>query len=274
MIDSTEFDNETKMQFDFGENWDNFSTDALTHESLQEAHLAFLQLMEGIELTDKRFLDIGFGQGLSLLNAGVLGAKIVGCDINPRCADVLLKNQALFPELADKKIPILVGSILDSSMIAKLRQESHGQDYDIVHSWGVLHHTGKMMSAIDNACSLVQANGFLILALYNKHWSSKAWLFIKWTYCHLPGVMQRFMIKLMYPVIFAAKLFVTGKNPLSQNRGMDFYYDVVDWVGGYPYEYIDPDDFIQVMNSKGFSCLRKIDPAVPTGCVEFVFQKV
>jgi 2-polyprenyl-6-hydroxyphenyl methylase/3-demethylubiquinone-9 3-methyltransferase len=78
----------------------------------------------------------------------------------------------------------------------------------------------------------------------------------------------------MYPVIFAAKFFVTGKNPLSQNRGMDFYYDVVDWVGGYPYEYIDPDDFIQVMNSKGFSCLRKIDPAVPTGCVEFVFQKV
>jgi hypothetical protein len=151
MIGSTEFDNERKMQFDFGENWDNFSTVALTHESLQEAHLAFLQLMEGIELT---------------------------------------------------------------------------------------------------------------------------WLFIKWTYCQLPGVMQRFMIKLMYPVIFAAKFFVTDKNPLSQNRGLDFYYDVVDWVGGYPYEYIDPGDCIQVMNSKGFTCLRKKDPAVPTGCGEFVFQKV
>jgi 2-polyprenyl-6-hydroxyphenyl methylase/3-demethylubiquinone-9 3-methyltransferase len=54
---------------------------------------------------------------------------------------------------------------------------------------------------------------------------------------------------------------------------MDFYFDVIDWVGGYPYEYATKDEITKYVGNLGFKCLRCIPAAVPTGCNEFVFQK-
>src|ERR1700676_4527233 len=80
-------------QFDFGKNWQAFSRDALTAQHVEQAKQAFVKLLEGIELKNQSFLDIGFGQGLSLLIAKALGARTVGCDINPLCADVFAENK-------------------------------------------------------------------------------------------------------------------------------------------------------------------------------------
>jgi 2-polyprenyl-6-hydroxyphenyl methylase/3-demethylubiquinone-9 3-methyltransferase len=72
-----------------------------------------------------------------------------------------------------------------------------------------------------------------------------------------------------------AKLIVTRKNPFKkQKRGMSFYYDVIDWVGGYPYEYADKDEVINYVEKLGFKCIKLVKPLVPTGCNEFVFQKM
>ena len=54
---------------------------------------------------------------------------------------------------------------------------------------------------------------------------------------------------------------------------MDFYYDIIDWVGGYPYEYISIKKMKKIMNSLGFSCIKVMPASVPTGCNEFVFEK-
>lgn len=75
------------MQFDFGENWFDYSKRALTPERIDQAKADLTVLTEGIELHNKRFLDIGFGQGLTLLTAASMGAKATGCDINPKCAN-------------------------------------------------------------------------------------------------------------------------------------------------------------------------------------------
>lgn len=66
---------------------------------------------------------------------------------------------------------------------------------------------------------------------------------------------------------------ITRRNPKEMTRGMDFYYNVVDWVGGYPYEYATISEIDNLLNKLGFRCIKKIPAQVPTGCNEFVFKK-
>jgi 2-polyprenyl-6-hydroxyphenyl methylase/3-demethylubiquinone-9 3-methyltransferase len=81
------------------------------------------------------------------------------------------------------------------------------------------------------------------------------------------------MVAAFVPIIALAKWAVTGRDPRRQQRGMDFYYDVVDWVGGYPYEYASIDELRALVEPLGFECLRWRAAEVPTGCNEFVFQR-
>jgi SAM-dependent methyltransferase len=261
------------MQFDFGQNWADFSEHALTSERVAQARREFALLLDGIELRGKFFLDIGFGQGFSLLSAASMGARVVGCDINPKCATVVERNLHHFPDLVGTKLDIEIGSILDSEILRRLGNRAAAQGgFDIVHSWGVLHHTGDMRRAIRQAASLVRPGGNLVIAIYNRHWSSPAWLLIKWLYCISPGFAQRGLVCVLYPVIWLAKLIVTGQNPGKKERGMDFFYDVVDWVGGYPYEYASVRE-IQGLCESLRLVPAKIHPArVPIGCNEFVFR--
>lgn len=263
------------MQFDFGQNWAEFSKNVLTPEKVEQAKTNFADLVDGLELSGKSFLDIGFGQGLSLLSAVSMGANVVGCDINPKCTKVIEANAEFFPSVNISEIPMVVGSILDNSIVQKLDTLSPSGDgaYDLVHSWGVLHHTGNMKKAIENTASLVKPKGILILALYNRHWSSFAWLCIKWFYCKAPRFLQKTMIYFFYPIIWCAKLIVTGENPKKQSRGMDFFYNVVDWVGGYPYEYASMAGVEEMLSNLDCECVRKIKTDVPTGCNQFVFLK-
>src|SRR6476660_5809076 len=162
------------MQFDFGQNWAEYSAFAAPPERVAQAREDFHSLVEGIELRDKSFLDIGFGQGFSLLSAAASGARVLGCDINPKCGEVMGRNKAMFPELADREVDFVIGSIVDPALVRQLKTHPlHGNEgFDVVHSWGVLHHTGNMRQALKNAAELVRPDGHLVVAIYNRHWSS------------------------------------------------------------------------------------------------------
>ena len=262
------------MQFDFGQNWSEYSNCAITVDRVSEARADFAEHLEGTILRDRHFLDIGFGQGFAILSAASAGAKVVGCDINPKCHEVLVGNRSYFPVSPGLKLPTVVGSVLDGDVIAKLRKLSPDEKgFDVVHSWGVLHHTGNMKLAIENSASLVARNGYLALAIYNRHWSSPFWKLIKWAYCRSPRWNRKVMVVGLYPVIWLAKLVVTVRNPLRKERGMDFYFDVLDWVGGYPYEYANRDEINRHLNSLGFIEQRFHPAGVPTGCNEFIFSR-
>jgi 2-polyprenyl-6-hydroxyphenyl methylase/3-demethylubiquinone-9 3-methyltransferase len=75
-------------------------------------------------------------------------------------------------------------------------------------------------------------------------------------------------------IIYVAKFLVTWRNPLDKQRGMDFWFDVTDWVGGYPYEYATPQEVERFVSTEGLTLCRSIGAQVPTGCNEFVFKKV
>ncbi len=259
------------IQFDFGQNWKDFSATALTAERVAASRVQFAALLAPLELRGRTFLDIGFGQGLGLLNAAELGAKAHGCDINPTCAQVVASNVRHYPYLTSPPW-VLVGSILDPAVVAQLCDQSPA-GFDVVHSWGVLHHTGDMAKAIAHAASLVSPGGHFVLAIYNSHWSSRAWLAIKWSYVRSPRWLQRLFVAALFPIIYMAKWIVTGENPKKQERGMDFFYDVVDWVGGYPYEYASIDQMRGLVEALGFETVKVCPSRVPTGCNEFVFRR-
>lgn len=261
-------------RFDFGKNWEEFSRKTLSEEKVAVAKKDFVGLFEGIELRGKTFLDVGFGQGLGILIAESLGAKVVGNDIDPKCREVLSYNKKFFSPQGD--IPTVIGSILDDAVIEELRDSlpDNSGHYDIVHSWGVLHHTGDMDSAIKKTASLVKPSGFFILALYNKHWSGPVWSVIKKCYVSAPRFLQKIFIALLYPVIWLAKFIVTGKDPKEKERGMDFFYDVIDWVGGYPYEYATTDEIKALLGALGFEAVKIMKASVPTGCNEYIFKKI
>ncbi len=259
-------------QFDFGENWKDFSSKALDSLRVAQARSEFEELIAPLELGGLSFLDIGFGQGLSLLVAASLGASAVGCDINPLCAAVLDENRRYFPEVSAAP-PTIVGSILDPRTLERIRRANPRACYDVVHSWGVLHHTGDMRRALCISASLVAPDGHLIIAIYNRHWSSGFWWMLKRTYVSCPKWAQRGLVAAFYPIIYAAKWLVTHRNPRRQRRGMDFYYDVVDWVGGYPYEYASVDETCAAVEALGFELEKAIRAEVPTGCNQFVFRR-
>lgn len=219
------------MQFDFGENWLQFSNRVLTSEKIEQAHKDFEKLFDNIELKEKSFLEIGFGQGLSLLIAKQKESVVIGCDINPKCQEALERTQVNFPQLKPVKIPVIIGSILEQNTINQLLKFSKNQGFDIVHSWGVLHHTGNMEKAIHNTASLVKEGGVLVLAIYNWHWTSPIWRLIKWLYCKLPVLLQKGMVYLFYLLIWIAKYLVTKENPAKMIRGMDFFIMLlIGWV--------------------------------------------
>lgn len=257
------------MRFKFGKNWQSFSNTALDDEKIFQARNDFQSLFSGIDLKDKSFLDIGFGQGLTLNFAKEAGAIVLGIDVDRDNIGALREVSKKFPEHKEPETRII--SILDKEFSENNTSQNK---YDIVHSWGVLHHTGSMYEAITKASDLVGTDGYFVIAIYNKHWSSPVWRWIKYLYNISPALVQKILARFFYLIIYFAKFIVTGKNPKNEQRGMDFLHNVVDWIGGYPYEYASTKQITKFVNKLGFETLR-INPAlVPTGCNEFVFRKI
>ena len=77
----------------------------------------------------------------------------------------------------------------------------------------------------------------------------------------------------LYMGASATKMLATGDNPFVRQRGMDIYYDAVDWVGGSPYEYASREEIVEFMEKKGLDLTKFIPTKGFTGCNEFVFHK-
>ncbi|MGA2094199.1 MAG: class I SAM-dependent methyltransferase [Sedimentisphaerales bacterium] len=254
------------IAFNFGVNWQQFSQNSLDSAKFKDAFESLDNLIGHQNMAGKIFLDIGCGSGIFAIAASLAGAsKVLGIDISAESVAASVSNKKRFA--GQSQVEFLQKSVLDEDFSGLGR-------FDIVYSWGVLHHTGQMWRAIDAASRLAAAGGLFVIAIYNRHWSSGSWKLIKRFYNMSPAIIQRVMIWVFYGVIATAKLIVTCKNPFKkQKRGMSFYYDVIDWVGGYPYEYADADEIIAYVEKLGFKCIKLVRPVTPTGCNEFVFQK-
>ncbi len=252
----------SEPRFSFGENWASFSR-RLTAAQLTEARRSLQRLLGMEDLTGKSFLDLGCGSGLFSIAAAQLGARpVVGIDLDPLSVQTSKENaRRWFPEAP---LTFRQASVLDEGAMAALGT------FDIVYSWGVLHHTGEMHRALRLAAQRVRPGGLFVIAIYNRHWSSPLWKGIKRIYNLLPRWGQWALVGAAAPGVLLAKAVVTRQNPLKTRRGMDFFHNLVDWLGGYPYEYATIEEMQSTLEQLGLRVERIIPAPVPTGCNEFV----
>jgi 2-polyprenyl-6-hydroxyphenyl methylase/3-demethylubiquinone-9 3-methyltransferase len=255
-------------RFAFGENWQRFAK-LLTPEGYTNAKNSMKDLVG--DLSGKTLLDVGFGSGLFSIAASALGAKkVTAFDVDPQCV-VAAKNLLAIVRQWDTHIN---ENVLEFSVNSILNATPVKGSFDVVYSWGVLHHTGAMYKAFDNVARLVAKNGLLAIAIYNKHWTSPLWKMIKLTYVKGPWPVKKLLILFGLIVKFPVVLIMSRRNPLKKKRGMSYYTDTVDWVGGYPYEYASPAEVTQFFEQQGFRLLKLIKTQGFTGCNQFVFEKV
>lgn len=264
-------------RFEFGKNWSRFLT-LVDEDRITKAENSLKQWLEIEDLNGKSFLDIGSGSGLYSLAARRLGARVHSFDYDPHSVACTAElRQRYFP--GDPNWTVEEGSALDLDYL-----ESLGT-FDIVYSWGVLHHTGQMWRALDNARLSVAAGGKLFIAIYNDMGSqSTRWNRIKRIYNSLPLLLRLpFTLIVMSPSETKSLLRAVATLRIREylrswveprpERGMSRWRDVVDWVGGYPYEVARPEEIFDFYRARSFTLTRMQCGGVGLGCNQFVFKR-
>src|SRR2546423_3155910 len=162
-------------RFELGENWRRFLT-LLNEERIQAAEKSLTSRLNLPTLKGKTFVDVGSGSCLFSLAAKRLGACVLSFDYDPKSVACTAElKRRYFPD--DSEWRVEQGSALDEDYL------THLGTFDIVYSWGVLHHTGSMWKAVDNVVQLVKPGGILFIAIYNDQGiRSRLWRVLKKTY--------------------------------------------------------------------------------------------
>ncbi|HEU0155560.1 MAG TPA: class I SAM-dependent methyltransferase [Stellaceae bacterium] len=265
------------LRFAFGRNWTRFLR-YLDDARIDEAKTNLQDFLQVASLSGLTFVDIGSGSGLSSLAARYLGAAVSSFDYDTEsvaCTRELKRRY--FPN--DPSWTICQGSVLDQDFLRGLGE------FDIVYSWGVLHHTGDMWRAMENVKPMVKPGGKLFLAIYNDFGEiSRWWLARKRRYQRLPRLLRPLYVaylwtpqelRLLAGYLRAGELnrYINEVFNYRKGRGMSRLHDIVDWVGGYPYEYATLSSLIEFYQSAGFAAV-KVQENSSYGCHQVVFRRL
>ncbi|MDU9027847.1 class I SAM-dependent methyltransferase [Pseudomonas mediterranea] len=253
-------------RFAFGANWSSFLK-VLNEDRIRQAVESLKAMLEVETLAGKRFLDIGSGSGLFSLAAKRLGASVVSFDYDPQSVACTNELRNRFFN-ADGNWEVKTGSALDVNFLRSLGE------FDIVYSWGVLHHTGDLWAALNNVDKNVSSTGKLFISIYNDQGViSRYWSFVKRTYTKYSLTRPVFIfIHGLYPTLPSMLLKVIRNRKYV--RGMNVWYDLLDWLGGYPFEVAKPEKIFDFYKARGFGLVKLKTVGGKMGCNEYVFERL
>jgi 2-polyprenyl-3-methyl-5-hydroxy-6-metoxy-1,4-benzoquinol methylase len=262
-------------RFAFGANWCDFI--GVVDESRVTAAVDSLTTSLGTSsLAERSFLDVGCGSGLFSLAAHLLGARVRAFDYDAASVEAATALRDRFAHAGAWGVE--QGSVLDDTYAASLGR------FDVVYAWGVLHHTGDLWHALRTAADLVAPDGMLFVAIYNDQGlQSRVWRRVKRGYTR-SGPLVRYLL------IAGGYLYLERRRPLAalarvlrcraaparppRVRGMSARHDLVDWVGGYPFEVARPEQVFAFVHELGFELRHLATCGGGLGCNEYVFERV
>jgi 2-polyprenyl-3-methyl-5-hydroxy-6-metoxy-1,4-benzoquinol methylase len=258
-------------RFEFGKNWLDFVQKNFSQEKVEVSKSHILKFIGCESLKGLSFLDIGCGSGLHSIAALQAGARLVHSfdyDPNSVMATRYLQSKVGNPPnwIAEQ------GSVLDNVYMRQL------SEYDLVYSWGVLHHTGDVWKAVRNAASKVKLGGVFYIALYSADVqidpTPQFWLDVKQKYICSGWLTRRYMelwyiwrFMLNWNFLRLPELFLRMRD-YKKDRGMNIFTDIRDWLGGWPMEFLYDAEVIKFCEDLGFKLEN-----IKTGeaCTEFLF---
>jgi 2-polyprenyl-6-hydroxyphenyl methylase/3-demethylubiquinone-9 3-methyltransferase len=131
----------------------------------------------------------------------------------------------------------------------------------------------------------VAPGGRLFISIYNDQGPrSRFWTLVKRTYNRLPAPLRTpFAVGVMAPrEALSALRWIVALRPMNyvrswtrykSTRGMSRWHDLIDWVGGYPFEVARPEEIFERIRRDGFALVKLRTCGGGLGCNEFVFVR-
>lgn len=268
---SENFSTQGELRFAFGQNWQGFVRRNLDRNRIVIARDHLLAFLKRDDLKGLDFLDIGCGSGINSAAARIAGAgSICSFDFDPDSVDATAAVRRRIGGSATWRVSR--GDVLDDGFVQSLGK------WNLVYSWGVLHHTGSVWRAIDNASKTVADGGLFYIALYSADTISNQdfWLRAKREYNEASSWKRHRMVwsyvwnNMLYRKLRSVPGFILRVLRYRRSRGMSLFTDVRDWLGGWPMEFTHDADVIAYLRERGFT-LENINTGQAN--TEFLFVK-
>jgi len=200
------------------------------------------------EIEGKRILDAGCGMGVFSVVFGKKGAaRVIGIDLSE---EGVRRAQRAASHFNLSNVEFREGNIL--------RLPYPDGSFDIVWSWGTLHHTAEPLKALEELIRVLKNGGTLFVTLYRSTKLSFLHEGIRKTLRLAHRRMWPLLAKLIALALFPATLFL--KRRKKARAGENLSDLVLDWYFNPVRHYYRPGEIRQLLEQEGL-IIEKFLPA-------------